>query len=147
MQSKTNYAGTVATREQQLQEHCLVARSWLKYILSLVVSRHSITLRGWLGNHEKLNWITRAVSYLMHNFRRHFNALLRHERNDLLTELETCRAAEDKEKLSSVLVRVVGSLVASTLTDIFYIARRSIGRAAALQAVELCLPTFAICPC
>jgi len=42
--------------------------------------------------------------------------------------------------------RVVGFLLASTLTDIFYIARRLVGRDKARQAVELCLTTFAICP-
>jgi predicted nucleic acid-binding protein len=42
--------------------------------------------------------------------------------------------------------RIVGYLLASTLTDIFYIARKIIGREAAVQAVELCLITFAICP-
>lgn len=42
--------------------------------------------------------------------------------------------------------RMTGYLVASTLTDIFYIARKIIGRAAAVEAVELCLATFATCP-
>ncbi len=42
--------------------------------------------------------------------------------------------------------RMVGYLLASTLTDIFYIARKIIGREAAHQAIEVCLVTFAICP-
>lgn len=42
--------------------------------------------------------------------------------------------------------RITGYLVASTLTDVFYIARKIIGREAAIEAVELCLATFAICP-
>ena len=41
---------------------------------------------------------------------------------------------------------VVGYLLASTLTDIYYIARKLIGKEAAIEAVELCLATFAICP-
>lgn len=41
---------------------------------------------------------------------------------------------------------MTGFLVASTLTDIFYIARKIIGRETAIEAVELCLTTFAICP-
>ncbi len=42
--------------------------------------------------------------------------------------------------------RMTGYLLASTLTDIFYIARKILGRQAAREAVELCLTTFAICP-
>jgi len=42
--------------------------------------------------------------------------------------------------------RMTGYLLASTLTDIFYIARKIIGRQAAFEVVELCLATFAICP-
>jgi predicted nucleic acid-binding protein len=34
--------------------------------------------------------------------------------------------------------RIQGYLIASTLTDIFYIARKLVGREAALEAVELC---------
>lgn len=42
--------------------------------------------------------------------------------------------------------RITGYLLASALTDIYYIARRIVGRDKARQAVELCLATFAICP-
>lgn len=42
--------------------------------------------------------------------------------------------------------RMTGYLVASTLTDIFYIARKIIGREAAFEAIEVCLATFAVCP-
>jgi predicted nucleic acid-binding protein len=42
--------------------------------------------------------------------------------------------------------RIVGYLLASTLTDIFYIARRMVGRDKAREAIEVCLATFAICP-
>jgi predicted nucleic acid-binding protein len=42
--------------------------------------------------------------------------------------------------------RLTGYLLASTITDIFYIARKIIGRNAAYQSVDLCLTTFAICP-
>lgn len=42
--------------------------------------------------------------------------------------------------------RITGYLLASTLTDIFYIARKLVGNDKARQAVELCLATFAICP-
>ncbi|HEY0604487.1 MAG TPA: PIN domain-containing protein [Herpetosiphonaceae bacterium] len=42
--------------------------------------------------------------------------------------------------------RIIGYLLASTLTDIFYIARRIVGRDKALEAVEICLATFEICP-
>ena len=41
--------------------------------------------------------------------------------------------------------RVTGYLVASTLTDIFYIARKLVGLAAARAAVEVCLAAFEIC--
>jgi predicted nucleic acid-binding protein len=42
--------------------------------------------------------------------------------------------------------RITGYIPASTLTDIFYIARRIIDTATARVAVGLCLATFAICP-
>ena len=42
--------------------------------------------------------------------------------------------------------RITGYLLASALTDIFYIARRIVGRDTARQAVALCVTTFAICP-
>jgi predicted nucleic acid-binding protein len=41
--------------------------------------------------------------------------------------------------------QVTGYLLASTLTDIYYIARRAVGRDTAREAVGLCLATFAIC--
>ena len=36
--------------------------------------------------------------------------------------------------------------MASTLTDIFYVARRLVGREAARTAVKTCLDTFEFCP-
>ena len=42
--------------------------------------------------------------------------------------------------------RITGYLVASTLTDIFYVIRRAAGFDKAEQAVDLCLQTFEICP-
>lgn len=42
--------------------------------------------------------------------------------------------------------RIAGHILASTLTDIFYIARKMIGRTEAVQAVQICLATFTICP-
>jgi predicted nucleic acid-binding protein len=42
--------------------------------------------------------------------------------------------------------RLVGVIPASTLTDIFYIARRATDRATARLAVGLCLAAFDICP-
>lgn len=42
--------------------------------------------------------------------------------------------------------RISGYLLASSITDIFYIARRLVGIEKARQAVELCLSTFVICP-
>ncbi|MBN1991638.1 MAG: PIN domain-containing protein [Anaerolineae bacterium] len=42
--------------------------------------------------------------------------------------------------------RIVGHLVASTLTDIFYIAHRLANLETARKAVHLCLETFEICP-
>jgi predicted nucleic acid-binding protein len=41
--------------------------------------------------------------------------------------------------------KILGCLTASTLTDIFYIARKQKGVGAARDAVRLCLDTFAIC--
>lgn len=41
--------------------------------------------------------------------------------------------------------RITGYIAASTLTDIFYIARRTIDIQAASNAVQLCLDTFEIC--
>lgn len=40
--------------------------------------------------------------------------------------------------------RIAGYVVASSVTDIFYIAKRIVGFQKALQAVELCLETFSI---
>ena len=42
--------------------------------------------------------------------------------------------------------RIVGYLMASALTDIFYIARRLAGREAARAAVQTCLDAFEFCP-
>lgn len=42
--------------------------------------------------------------------------------------------------------RITAYLVASTLTDIFYIIQRAAGFDKANQAVALCLQTFEICP-
>jgi predicted nucleic acid-binding protein len=42
--------------------------------------------------------------------------------------------------------RAVGCLTASTLTDIFYIARRQSDISRAWEAVQLCLEAFEICP-
>ena|SRR2546421_12809489 len=41
--------------------------------------------------------------------------------------------------------RVTGYLVASTLTDIFYIARKLVGLAVARDAMDVCLAAFEIC--
>ncbi|MGH9754957.1 MAG: type II toxin-antitoxin system VapC family toxin [Blastocatellia bacterium] len=41
--------------------------------------------------------------------------------------------------------KILGCLTASTLTDIFYIARKQKGVDVARDAVRLCLDTFAIC--
>lgn len=41
--------------------------------------------------------------------------------------------------------KITGCLVASTLTDIFYIARKQKGLADARKAVRVCLDAFAIC--
>lgn len=41
--------------------------------------------------------------------------------------------------------RIMGCLAASTLTDIFYIARRQKGLSVALDAMRVCLDAFAIC--
>ena len=41
--------------------------------------------------------------------------------------------------------KILGCLTASTLTDIFYIARKLKGLGVAQDAVRLCLATFAIC--
>jgi len=42
--------------------------------------------------------------------------------------------------------RITGYLLASTFTDIYYIARRAVGRQKAREAIELCSTTVAICP-
>jgi predicted nucleic acid-binding protein len=42
--------------------------------------------------------------------------------------------------------RIIGHIVASTLTDIFYVIRRQAGAAAAQAAVQICLRAFEICP-
>jgi predicted nucleic acid-binding protein len=42
--------------------------------------------------------------------------------------------------------RINGYILASALTDIFYIARKVAGRDSARQAVEVCLAAFAVCP-
>ncbi|MBI5082970.1 MAG: PIN domain-containing protein [Chloroflexi bacterium] len=41
--------------------------------------------------------------------------------------------------------RITGYLTASTLTDIFYIARKSSGNVIARDAIKLCLEAFEIC--
>ena len=41
--------------------------------------------------------------------------------------------------------RIIGHLTASTLTDIFYIARKGSGNDAAREAIKLCLEAFEIC--
>ncbi|MBI1765965.1 MAG: PIN domain-containing protein [Acidobacteria bacterium] len=41
--------------------------------------------------------------------------------------------------------RIMGCLTASTLTDIFYIARKHKGLTSAFDAIRVCLDTFAIC--
>ncbi|HLB46163.1 MAG TPA: PIN domain-containing protein [Anaerolineales bacterium] len=42
--------------------------------------------------------------------------------------------------------RLVGYISASTLTDIFYVARKLAGLDAARRAVRICLDAFEICP-
>lgn len=42
--------------------------------------------------------------------------------------------------------RLVGYLMASALTDIFYIARRLAGRETARAAIQTCLDAFEFCP-
>jgi len=42
--------------------------------------------------------------------------------------------------------RIVGYLMASALTDIFYIARRLAGKESARAAVQTCLDAFEFCP-
>jgi len=42
--------------------------------------------------------------------------------------------------------RLVGYLMASALTDIFYVARRLAGRETARVAVQTCLDAFEVCP-
>jgi predicted nucleic acid-binding protein len=41
--------------------------------------------------------------------------------------------------------KILGCITASTLTDIFYIARKHNGLAAAFDSIRVCLDTFAIC--
>ena len=41
--------------------------------------------------------------------------------------------------------RILGCLTASSLTDIFYVARKQKGLASAGDAIRVCLATFAIC--
>lgn len=41
--------------------------------------------------------------------------------------------------------KILRCLTASSLTDIFYIARKQKGQTVALNAIRLCLDTFAIC--
>ncbi len=41
--------------------------------------------------------------------------------------------------------QVTGHIAASVLTDIYYVARRMTDRTRAVQSVQLCLQTFAIC--
>lgn len=41
--------------------------------------------------------------------------------------------------------KILGCLTASSLTDIFYIARKQKGQAVALDTIRLCLDAFAIC--
>jgi predicted nucleic acid-binding protein len=40
---------------------------------------------------------------------------------------------------------ILGCITASTLTDIFYIARKHDGLAGAFDAIRICLDTFALC--
>lgn len=49
-----------------------------------------------------------------------------------------CWQASDDE-------RILGCLTASTLTDIFYVARKQKGQAVAFDTIRLCLDAFAIC--
>lgn len=42
--------------------------------------------------------------------------------------------------------KIVGYITASTLTDIFYVARRLTNLELAFRAIHLCLDTFEICP-
>ncbi len=42
--------------------------------------------------------------------------------------------------------RIIGYIVASSFTDIFYIARRLTDRQTALSAIKICLNAFEICP-
>lgn len=54
------------------------------------------------------------------------------------TDAAACWQASDDGK-------ILGCLTASTLTDIFYIARKQKGLNAARDAVRVCLDAFAIC--
>ena len=54
------------------------------------------------------------------------------------TEAAACRQAIDEG-------RIVGCLTATTITDIFYVARKHKGLAGAFEAVRVCLDAFAIC--
>ncbi len=54
------------------------------------------------------------------------------------TDAAACWQASDDGK-------IMGCLTASTLTDIFYIARKQKGLDAAREAVRICLDAFAIC--
>jgi predicted nucleic acid-binding protein len=60
------------------------------------------------------------------------------ERDPWLAESQAVWQACDDE-------RITGYLLASTFTDIYYIARRTVGRDKAREAIEVCLATFAIC--
>lgn len=60
------------------------------------------------------------------------------EREPRLVEAQAVWQACDDE-------RITGYLLASTFTDIYYIARRTVGRDKAREAVEVCLAAFAIC--
>ena len=42
--------------------------------------------------------------------------------------------------------QIVGYVIASAFTDIFYIARRLAGRDTARTAIEICLDAFVVCP-
>lgn len=59
-------------------------------------------------------------------------------RSPWVADAAACWRASDDGK-------ILGCLTASTLTDIFYIARKQKGVDAARDALRLCLDTFAIC--
>jgi predicted nucleic acid-binding protein len=64
------------------------------------------------------------------------DALLR--RSPWASDAATCWQASDEGK-------VMGCVTASTLTDIFYVARKQKGLNVARDAIRICLDAFAIC--